>query len=58
MHRAFTEARVPISDQECSICHKLASVMCQQCGPQVLFCIECTELPQVWKVRRGSKVKF
>ena len=61
MDRAFTEARVPISDQECSICRQLASVMCQQCGQQVLFCIECTELehtshnifhrPQVWKVR-------
>ena len=57
---AYVESSVPGIECHCILCNAPATVMCQQCSPQVFFCTECTESqhsvlnifhrPQLWKV--------
>jgi len=43
LRTAFIESSVPSIGATCSSCDQVAVVVCQQCGPQVVYCEECTE---------------
>ena len=43
LHDALIESSVFDLDASCANCGQTAAVICQQCGPQVLYCEECAE---------------
>lgn len=61
LRRVLIESNVSGIGNNCSTCDQKALIICQQCGPQVAFCEECTELrhltcnlfhhPQLFKVQ-------
>ena len=60
MRTTYIESSVPSTGSECTICIQPATVVCKQCGPQVVLCIKCAESqhlvlnlfhrPQLWQV--------
>ena len=43
LHDALVESSVFDLGTSCTKCDQTAEVICQQCGPQVLYCEECAE---------------
>lgn len=60
MRTAYVESSVPIIGHTCAVCNQPATIVCQQCGPQVVLCVECAEAqhlslnifhrPRLWQV--------
>ena len=40
---ALIESSVPKVGTNCRTCNQVAVIICQQCGPQAVYCEECTE---------------